>query len=181
MDPAKLREGLGLAPDSSDEDLKAALLAATGTTDSNTTTAPTSAPAPTTSTTSAPAAPAAEPVAAATPAPKVAGTMLVDSSAWDASQERIKRLEAEATKRQHDERDQVIAEAVKDGKFAPARTEHWRGLWDKAPDQTREVIAGLQKNVIPVDSLGFADDSDASIDDEFAGLFSPRATSKKGR
>jgi hypothetical protein len=174
-DPAKLREGLGLAPDSSDEDLKAALLAASGASASTNT--PTTAPAPTTST--APeSTPAAEPVAAATQ--KVAGTMLVDASAWDASQERIKRLEAEATRRAHDERDQVIAEAVKDGKFAPARTEHWRGLWDKAPDQTREVIAGLQKNVIPVDSLGFADDTDASIDDEFGHLFGP-VSNKKGR
>lgn len=167
MDPAKLREGLGLAPDASDEDVNTAMTAALQTS---------SAPAPGADVT--PPAPAAEPVAAATP--RVAGTMVIDASAWDEQQKRIKRLEAEAVKRAHAERDDVIAAAVREGKFSPARKEHWTKLWDQAPDQTREVIAGLQKNVIPVAALGFADDSDASIDDEFAHLFPPVPNAKKG-
>lgn len=173
MDPAKLREGLGLAPDASDEDVNAAMQ--TALTSTPTTTTPTTAPATT------PVAPVAEPVAANTPTPvqRVAGTMLIDASAWDAQQERLKRLEAEATRRARDERDQVIAAAVKDGKFAPASTERWAKLWDGDPEGTRQVIATLQKNVIPVDALGFADDSDAGWDDEFASLFPPSGGGKK--
>lgn len=176
MDPAKLREGLGLAPDSSDEELNAALLAASGASASTTTPAPTTS-TPTNDTASA--APAAEPVAASGPAPRVAGTMTIDASAWDESQKRIKRLEAEAASRAREDRDKVIAEAVQAGKFSPARVEHWKARWDEAPEWTREVIAGLQKNVIPVAALGFADDSDASIDDEFADLFPPVPTKRK--
>lgn len=173
MDPAKLREALGLAPDAPDEDVNAAMQSALTSTATTTTTTPV---ADTTTTT----APAAESVAAAA-TPRLAGTMVIDASAWDAQQERLKRLEAEAVKRAHAERDDVIAAAVRDGKFAPARKDHWKGLWDKAPDQTREVIAGLQKNVIPVDSVGYADDTDAGIDDEFASLFPPvSGGSKKG-
>jgi hypothetical protein len=173
MDPAKLREGLGLAPDASDEDVHAAMqatLQASGVT----TTTPTTAP---TGTAPATDAPAAEPVAASVP--KVAGTMTIDASAWDEQQTRIKRLEAEAAKRAREERDQVIAAAVNEGKFAPARKEHWVRLWDADPEGTRQVIAGLTKNVIPVAALGFADDSDASIDEEYAHLFPPVPSSKK--
>jgi hypothetical protein len=176
MDPAKLREGLGLAPDASDEDVNAAMQTAlTSTTTTGTTT---TAGADTT-----PTAPVAEPVAAGVPAgvQRVAGTMLIDASAWDAQQERLKRLEAEAGRRARDERDQVIAAAVKEGKFAPAVTERWARAWDANPEGTREIIATLQKNVIPVEALGFADESGADLDDEFKHLFPPTAgNSKRG-
>jgi hypothetical protein len=172
MDPAKLREGLGLAPDASDEDVTAAMQAALS---SGSTTPPADAGTP-----AAPPAPAAEPVAAAagTP-PRVAGTMIIDASAWEAQQAAIRRLEADAAKRAREERDTVIASAVRDGKFAPARKEHWVRLWDADPEGTRQVIAGLQKNVIPVSALGHADDTDASIDDEYAHLFPPVPGGKK--
>lgn len=178
MDPAKLREALGLAPDAPDEDVNTAMQGALQAAGATTTTA---TDVPSTATT--PTAPPAEPVAAGAGAPpRVAGTMVIDASAWDEQQKRIQRLEAEATKRAREERDQVIASAVHDGKFAPARKEHWARLWDADPEGTRQVIAGLTKNVIPVAALGFADDTDASIDDEFAHLFPPEptATKKKG-
>jgi hypothetical protein len=173
MDPAKLREGLGLALDASDEDVNAAMQATL-----QATTTPTTTPAAPTAAT--PVEPAVEPVAAGGAPPKMAGTMVIDASAWDAQQERIKRLEAQETKRAREERDQVIAAAVADGKFQPARKEHWVRLWDADPEGTRQVIAGLTKNVIPVASLGFADDSGISIDEEFAHLFPPVPTTKKG-
>jgi hypothetical protein len=173
MDPAKLREALGLAPDAPDEDVNAAMTAALQTsTTSGTGTSPTSDVTP--------AAPAAEPVAAAAPV-RVAGTMVIDASAWDAQQDRIKRLEAQETKRAREERDQVIAEAVKAGKFPPVRKAHWERLWDADPEGTREVIATLAKNVVPVDALGHADLDDEDLDAEFAGLFPPASkTNTKG-
>ena len=107
-----------------------------------------------------------------TPAAKqVAGTMVIDASAWEAQQESIKRLEAKQAKHDRDERDDVIAQAVRDGKFAPARKEHWAKLWDADPEGAREVLAGLTKNVIPVDALGTNLEDDESIDAEFASLF----------
>jgi ATP-dependent protease ClpP protease subunit len=101
------------------------------------------------------------------------GTMTIDASAWEEREARIKRLEAAAAKRAREERDEVIASAVRDGKFPPARKGHWARLWDADPEGTREVINGLTKNVIPVDALGIADDGDSSLDDEFASLFPP--------
>lgn len=114
-----------------------------------------------------------------TPAPKqVAGTMVIDASAWEAQQDSIKRLEAKQAKHDRDERDDVIAQAVQQGKFAPARKEHWARLWDADPEGTRQVIDGLTKNVIPVEALGFTTEDDESIDAEFASLF---PSTPKGR
>lgn len=112
-----------------------------------------------------------EPVTPAAPVKPVAGTMTMDASAYEAQQERIKRLEAKDAKRERDECDQVIAKAVAEGKFAPARKDHWARLWDADPDGTRQVIDGLTKNVIPVDALGTNLEDDESIDAEFAHLF----------
>ena len=116
----------------------------------------------------------ATPVApASTPAPAAPGTMVIDASAWQAQQDRIERLVAADNRRRRDERDTVIATAVKDGKFPKARSEHWERLWDADPDGTREVINGLAKGVVPMNELGHAgDDSDF---DEFAHIFPKEA------
>lgn len=105
------------------------------------------------------------------PAPKAAGTMTIDASAWEAQQESIRRLEAAQAKAKREERDQIIDQAVRDGKFAPARKEHWAKLWDADPEGARAVIDGLTKNVIPVDAIGIGLEDDESIDAEFAHLF----------
>jgi len=152
VDLAKLREALGLAQDVSDDEVTASALAAL----------------------QPPAAPPAEtpPVPAATASKP--GTMTLDVTAWDEQQDRIKRLEAQAAKQSRDERDKVIAEAVTDGKFAPARKEHWARLWDADPEGTREVIDSLAKNVVPVAALGYATDAvNDDFDREFASLFPP--------
>lgn len=158
MDPAKIREALGLSADASDEQVMAALTAAR------------------------PPAPEPEPTPGPTPpAPTAAGTMSIDVSAWQAQQDRIQRLEAADAKRRRDERDQILAQAVADGKFAPGRVEHWVRLWDADPEGTRLVIDGLAKNVIPIAALGYdADREGTSIDEEFSHLFPP-TTIGKGR
>lgn len=145
MDPAKIREACGLPADASDDEVTSALSAAG----------------------LVPTAP--EPVAASTA--DAPGIMRVDASAWQEREDRLARLEAAAKKARDNERDQIIASAVKDGKFTPNRKQHWSRLWDADPEGTREVIAGLAKNVVPVEELGFAD-GDAELD-EYASLFPP--------
>jgi len=111
-------------------------------------------------------------------APRASGTITVDQAAWDEREDRIKRLEANDAKRRRDERDQVIAQAVRDGKFPPARKDHWVRLWDADPEGTREAIAGLARNVVPVTEIGVMDGDDEAIDQEFAHLFPPVPTTK---
>ncbi len=157
MDPAKIREAVGLPADASDDEVKAALVSAGLAAQPEPPTEP---------------EPESEPVKARTATP-VAGTMTVDVSAWQAREERIQRLEVQAAKQRRDERDQVLAQAVADGKFAPARKEHWAKLWDADPEGTREAVDGLAKNVFAVAELGHAGDGASDFDDEFKQFFPP--------
>jgi hypothetical protein len=157
VDSAKLREALGLPADASDEEVRTSL------TEAGLVTSP---PAVT---------PAPQPVAAAAKP----GTMTIDVAAWDEQQERIKRLEAADVRRRVAERDQIIAKAVQDGKFPPARREHWQRLWDADPEGTRVVLDGLARNVMPVMASGY-DGGPEELDDEFAHLF-PNADHLAGK
>lgn len=161
-----MRERLGLPAGASETEVLAALdtLRASTTPPEP---APTPEPTP-------PTTPEPEPA----PLPKVAGTMTIDASAWQAQQDTIKRHEALFAKHARDERDTVIAEAVRDGKFAPARKEHWARLWDADPEGTRQVIDGLTKNVIPVEAKGFGVEDDEAYDAEHQALWGP--TKKAG-
>jgi hypothetical protein len=146
MDPAKIREALGLSADASDEEVTSTLTAAGY----------------------VPAAP--EPVAASVNRGEAPGTMRVDASAWQEREERIKRLEAAAQRSRDNERDQIITEAVRAGKFTPGRKQHWARLWDADPEGAREIIAGLAPNVVPVAELGFSD-GDVDADEAYAALY----------
>lgn len=164
MDPAKMREALGLKADASDDEVRAALATAG--------LAPQAAPAELepAATGDASQPKAGQPTASAKAVP---GTMTIDASAWNEREVRIKRLEAEAAKRAREERDQVIAAAVQAGKFAPSRKEHWARLWDADPEGTRQVLAGLQANVVPVEATGYAGGEDEEFNAEFRQLFPP--------
>jgi hypothetical protein len=167
VDPVKIREALDLQSDASEDEVMAAIVTAG-------LAPPAPDPAPVQASLFDP--PAAPPTAA--PAREMAGTMRVDASAWEAAQDRIKRLEAAADKQRVAERDQIIAKAVQDGKFAPARREHWVRLWDADPEGAREAIDGLARNVIPVTASGYSDADGEELDREYASLFPP--TTRKG-
>jgi ATP-dependent protease ClpP protease subunit len=155
-----MRERLGLPAGASETEVFAALDSLRN---STTTPEPEPTPTPDPEPTPEPAPPAAKP-----------GTMTIDASAWEAQKETIRRHEALFAKHARDERDTVIATAIQDGKFAPARKDHWARLWDADPEGTRQVLDGLTKNVIPVAALGFGVEDDESLDAEFAHIFSPK-------
>jgi ATP-dependent protease ClpP protease subunit len=164
-----MRQTLGLSEDADEATITAALVESAQE-------AADAVPAPAAPAPAQPAAPQPEAPAAAapsTPAGPTPGTMVIDVSAWDAIQARTQRLEAADAKRRREERDQVIDQAVRAGKFPVARKEAWTALWDKDPEGTRTVIDGLAKGVVPVDEIGHALDSDEEYDSEFAHLFPP--------
>lgn len=167
MDPAKLREALGLAADAPDTEVTTALAAA-GLGQAG---PPATPPEPTTE-------PAPDRAAMGIPVPTGAlppGMRLIADSAWEQQQDRIKKLEARETKRERDERDTVIAQAVKDGKFTVAQKDHFSKLWDADPEGTRNLIASLQKGVaLATSELGYASggaDDDGAEFAEFDSLF----------
>jgi hypothetical protein len=59
-------------------------------------------------------------------------------------------------RQQTSDRDSYLVAAVKKGKFAPARVEHWRKAWDADPEGTKATIDSLAEGLIPVGQLGAA-------------------------
>jgi phage I-like protein len=89
------------------------------------------------------------------------GTVVLASSVWDETQNTIKKLQQFVDKTQRDERDQVIAKAVTDGKFTPAQRTHFSRLWDADPTGTRALIDNLTRNsALAVMASGYVGDGD---------------------
>ena len=174
MSLAKYREALaGLPDDASEEDVTAALVTA-----GLATAAPPPAVVPVQASLFDPPAEPTKPATA--PQSDAAGTMRVDASAWEAAQDRIRKLEAAEARHREAERDQVIAAAVQAGKFAPARREHWVRLWNADPEGARQAIDGLARNVIPVAASGYAGSETEGVEDEFYAALYGHSNAKVG-
>lgn len=151
MDPAKIREALGLAADASDGEVKAALVTAGLANQPDPVPDPDPAPAPN-------AAP---------------GVMQVSASVWEEQQRTIANLTEFVQEARRGERDSVLAKAVEQGKFTPAQKTHFAKLWDADPQGTRDLIDNLTPNTaLAVQASGYDGDIDGkAFDREFAGLF----------
>lgn len=68
-------------------------------------------------------------------------------------------------------RQRLVNEAVADGRIAPARRDHWLAQLEVDPGAA-DVLAGLQKGLVPVVERGHASSTARSEDDEtYAALF----------
>jgi hypothetical protein len=114
-------------------------------------------------------------VAAGKREPLPAGVMLVETEAWKGLNDRVAKSESYRRAQEVKERDTVIASAVSDGKFTVARADHWRRLWDADPEGTRDVLATLRPNVVPVNDIGQPGSGidEAMLEDEYKALFPP--------
>jgi hypothetical protein len=175
MDPVKIREALGLSADASDDEVQAAMLTASASLTSQNTPPPEPVQPPLFGDprTQTVPDPAPQPVHAA----GAPGTVVLASSVWEQTQDTIQRLTAFVDKTQRDERDQVIAKAVQDGKFTPAQRTHFARLWDTDPNGTRTLIDHLTRNsALAIAASGYTGDGDeAELDRQFAHLFPPTA------
>ena len=113
----------------------------------------------------------------ATPAPVAAsipeGAVLVDS-------ERLAQLERQAAEgvaaraqQRTEARDRALDEAIKAGKFPPARREHYAKAWDVDPDGTKQLLATLADGLVPMTDIGApGGEPTGEADDEFDRFFS---------
>lgn len=67
-------------------------------------------------------------------------------------------------------RDGKITAAIKEGKFAVGRREHYEKAWDADAEGTEALIASLAPGLIPVSEIGRAGDGDAQTGDEDAAM-----------
>jgi hypothetical protein len=163
VDAAKLREALGLNADASADDALTAFAGALSTLGGTQNATPSdntslSAPAPVT---------VPELVDGNRP-------VLLDPSQLAALQDSAKKGEVAWAQLRRNERDGVLDEAVKLGKFPASRREYWVQLWDRDPDGTRQAVNALATNVIPVLSSGYLGDDAAhrsAAEQAYEGLF----------
>jgi hypothetical protein len=114
------------------------------------------------------------------------GTVQVDAATWEEVRRGALRGNELAAKADREDRDNTISAAVQDGKFPPARAEHWRGLWDADPDGTRETIKNLAAGLIPVKQRGGQPNLEqvdaSSLDAQDADIFPElKSSTRKGR
>lgn len=91
------------------------------------------------------------------------GTALVDTAVLEemranaaAGREAMAAMDAKR-------RDEIVAEAVKEGRIAPASRQSWRDMADKDEEGTKALLASLAPNTIPVAELG--DGRDKPVDE----------------
>jgi hypothetical protein len=146
VDPAALRARLGLAGDADEAAIKAALTT------------------PATATPPAPAAPA--PVAASATVPD--GMVMIDADTLEQVKAGAAAGQQVAATLGQQRRDQTITAAIKAGKFAAGRREHYEKAWEADAEGTQKLLTAKVEEgglapVIPVGQIeaGRAGDGDA--------------------
>ena len=83
-----------------------------------------------------------------------AGAVLVDKDVF-ATLQRDAAMGRQAFERQRiTDRDTFLHAAVTNGKFAPARLQHWQNAWEKDPEGTKAAVDSLAAGLIPVGQVG---------------------------
>jgi Mu-like prophage I protein len=162
MDPVRIREALGLSPDATDEEV---LTAAAGRRQEAESTTPTPTEQPTTEPVTASNG-AQSPVAASG-----VGVVAVDQSVLAELQRQAQRGEEAYAAMQANRRDEVIAAAIREGKFAPSRKTHWEALWKADPVGTENQILDLAPNLVPVHASGYPGDETYQEQEKYYTLY----------
>ncbi|MGH3658196.1 MAG: phage protease, partial [Micromonosporaceae bacterium] len=123
--------------------------------------------------------PAAPPKSEDTPVPLAAstgktpaGAVVIDSETLERLQAQGRQGEAAAARLAKDDRDRAVEAAVQAGKFPPSRKQHWQTAWDHDPEGTKQALASMPPNMVPLVSAGNLGDPEET-DAEFDRLFPP--------
>ena len=169
MDPKKVRKLLGLPEDATDEDVTKAVDAKLAEVEKPAEKPAEAPPAPVAEETPPAATPTIAPPAPAAETPKLPdGVVTIDSTTLEDLRVAAARgAEAHQTLRIQ-ARDTYLEGAVRAGKFAPSRREHFAKLYDADEEGTRQTIDALAANVIPVQAKGHEGGTDTPADETWA-------------
>ncbi|MGI5423068.1 phage protease [Actinomadura luteofluorescens] len=184
MDAAKLREALGLPSTASDDDVRAAL------TDQGVT--PTQPTEPTQDPAGEPEGepddgdgdggedepsepgqqgePTQQVTAKATSLPP--GTVAIDETTLQQLRRDAQEGVAARAQQKREARDRALDDAIKAGKFPPARREHWATYWDRDEEGAKAAITDLAEGLVPVKDVGEPGGEPTETFDDIDRLFS---------
>lgn len=78
------------------------------------------------------------------------------------------------------DRDELIEEAIHDGKFGPSRRQHYKDRFDTDPEGTKSLIARLMKNTVPLEARGADAPTDEVEDDSYPQSWVPEVSARSG-
>ena len=148
LDPAKIRDALGLAPEASDEEVAAALAA------SGLTPQPPAEPEPSPEEEREEGEPETQVEEPAAPATLPEGIVTIDASTLANLREMAEQGVAARARQLTEDRDRTIKAAIDEGKIPPARKAHFEQLWKADPDGARQTLASLAPGLVPVADQG---------------------------
>jgi hypothetical protein len=118
-----------------------------------------------------------EPVAASSLRGKLpAGIVAMDAAEYERLTQRIEAGEKARGRQLEGDRERALDQAVRAGKFSVARVDHWRRLWNADPEGTAQVIAGLQRGLVPTSDIGAPGEDMDVMDTEYESLFPTQYT-----
>ena len=88
--------------------------------------------------------------------------------------------EVEETSRRRD-RDELIEEAIADGKFGPSRREHYKARYDSDLEGTVKLIGRLTKNTVPLEARGADAPTDEVDDTAYPSEWLPEVAARAAR
>lgn len=136
MDVAKLKEAFGLPADASDDDVKAAALAVFGEGGGKADASAKTGDAP-------------DPAALLAALPDKAGVVVLDKENYKTLLDRADQGVQALAMARAGERDKILEQSMREGRFPVAKLSEYKRMWDKNPDATRDFITMLPKNSVP--------------------------------
>lgn len=114
--------------------------------------------------------PVQEPVAARIPD----GMQLIDEATLAELRASAAEGVAARTQQRVEARDQALNDAIRVGKFPPARRGHYAAAWDADPEGTRQLLDSLAEGLVPLADVGQpgGEPTDNGFDAEVDRLFS---------
>lgn len=85
----------------------------------------------------------------------------------------------EATRRR--DRDELIEEAIADGKFSPSRRDHYKARYDSDLEGTVKLIGRLTKNTVPLEARGVDVPTDEADDTAYPQEWLPEVAARAAR
>jgi hypothetical protein len=109
------------------------------------------------------------------------GLVLVDGEGWKEVQAGAKAGRELAAARAEERRDSVLNDAIRAGKFPPARKEHFAQLYKADPTGTEELLAGMQGGIVPVMETGHAAAGEGEATEAYPDSWFPELAAAKAR
>lgn len=108
------------------------------------------------------------------------GVRMIDEAQLLELQEQAREGVAARAQQRNEARDRALDDAVKAGKFPPARRDHWAKLYDADPEGAKTTLASLEAGLVPLVDAGApgGEETTESFDAEFDRLFPPHTIAK---